>query len=106
GEKRGPCRGGHRRQRPHAAAPRGAEHPALGRALDAGGAGHPLSHGVVSPGGCCAVQQRPFPAAVYLQGKSFMRFLVRTGILIAQLLVFFALMTLISWGTTYFTAER
>lgn len=35
-----------------------------------------------------------------------MRFLIRTGILIAQLLVFLALMAVISWGTTYFTAER
>ena len=35
-----------------------------------------------------------------------MRFLVRTGILIVQLLVFLALTTVISLGTTYFTAER
>ena len=35
-----------------------------------------------------------------------MRFLIRTGILIAQLLVFLALMAVISWGTTWFTAER
>jgi len=35
-----------------------------------------------------------------------MRFLVRTGILMAQLVSFIALMTVISLGTTYFTAER
>lgn len=35
-----------------------------------------------------------------------MRFLVRTGILIAQLAAFIALATVISLGTTYFTAER
>lgn len=35
-----------------------------------------------------------------------MRFMLRTGIFIAQLLVFLALMVVISWGTTYFTAER
>ncbi|MBX3664472.1 MAG: hypothetical protein KF834_02185 [Burkholderiales bacterium] len=35
-----------------------------------------------------------------------MRFLVRAGILIAQLVVFIALTTAISLGTTYFTAER
>jgi len=35
-----------------------------------------------------------------------MRFLFRTGILIAQLLVFLVLMTVISLATTYFTAER
>ncbi|MBX3662216.1 MAG: hypothetical protein KF804_07195 [Burkholderiales bacterium] len=35
-----------------------------------------------------------------------MRFMVRTGILIAQLAAFFVLMALISLGTTYLTAER
>lgn len=35
-----------------------------------------------------------------------MRFLVRTGILMAQLVSFIALMTVISLGTTWFTAER
>ncbi|MBX3650292.1 MAG: hypothetical protein KF771_02810 [Burkholderiales bacterium] len=35
-----------------------------------------------------------------------MRFLIRAGILIAQLAVFLALTTVISLGTTYFTAER
>lgn len=35
-----------------------------------------------------------------------MRFLVRTGILIAQLAVFVALTTALSLGTTYFTAEH
>lgn len=35
-----------------------------------------------------------------------MRFLIRTGILILQLTVFFLLMAVISLATTYFTAER
>lgn len=35
-----------------------------------------------------------------------MRFLIRTGTFVLQLAVFFALLTLLSWGTTYFTAER
>lgn len=35
-----------------------------------------------------------------------MRFLIRAGTLLLQLLVFFALVTLLSYATTYFTAER
>jgi len=35
-----------------------------------------------------------------------MRFLIRTGTFVLQLAVFFALLTLLSWATTYFTAER
>lgn len=35
-----------------------------------------------------------------------MRFLIRTGTFVLQLTVFFALLTVLSWATTYFTAER
>lgn len=35
-----------------------------------------------------------------------MRFLIRTGIFVLQLTVFFVLLTLLSQATTYFTAER
>lgn len=35
-----------------------------------------------------------------------MRFLIRTGNFILQLVVFFLLVTLLSWGSTYLTAER
>lgn len=35
-----------------------------------------------------------------------MRFLIRTGTFVLQLAVFFALLTVLSWATTYFTAER
>lgn len=35
-----------------------------------------------------------------------MRFLIRTGTFALQLAVFFALLAVLSWATTYFTAER